>query len=181
MKRCDEAMEEMQGALDAKIKPRGVLALDSHTADCPECSDLWEAMQRVDEMLHDPCMVPAPSQLPVIIMNQIRVEGRYNAKTRKVKPWPLVFVAAIGTVLLTWWGMLLAGGIPVLRSDEFTVISGGVLVMLDGIAMLARALVGVLGVTSPAVRALGLSAGIAALLVFTLGLATSLRRASMRT
>ena len=56
---CDQAAEQMSGALDGELSPEERQALEDHLAECPECRCLWEELRGLEDLLSD-----APLEVP---------------------------------------------------------------------------------------------------------------------
>ena len=68
----------LEEALDGELPEEMVRRMRSHTADCPECAEEWECVQRIKELVRRSCTDRAPSGL----RERIALECRTVSVTR---------------------------------------------------------------------------------------------------
>ncbi len=134
---CDTCREWMSLWLDNRLTQGEIRQVESHTATCPACRALLDAIHRVDRLLAAaPMMSPAPGFTA-------RFQARLSSRRRRYRTWAGLVTLALATLALSLATMILLA-IPGLTLWENLSTSGMLAQSIGLLLDLAQACVALL-------------------------------------
>jgi len=138
MIRCADTETLMSLALDGMLDEAGRQKLDAHLAECPECAQVWEAMNQASALLWQSGMLEAPAGFVENVL--VKLEARRRRRRR----WLQVVTLLTGSTLVWMTVGLLAGAglmalwtfVPGVREGTVSLFGSGT----EAIAILYNAL-----------------------------------------